>query len=68
MAQHGLRPALSIPSSAFGPGHRPLTGAVNALVSEANQRIAALGAEWSRTPRTEPPPKSWRCTARRWTS
>jgi nucleotide-binding universal stress UspA family protein len=35
--------ALSIPTSAFGPGHRPLTDAINALVSKANERIAALG-------------------------
>jgi nucleotide-binding universal stress UspA family protein len=35
--------ALSVPTSAFGPGHRPLTDAIDALVAQANQRIAALG-------------------------
>jgi nucleotide-binding universal stress UspA family protein len=35
--------ALSVPTSAFGPGHRPLTDAIDALVSQAKERIAALG-------------------------
>jgi nucleotide-binding universal stress UspA family protein len=35
--------ALSVPTSAFGPGHRPLTDAINDLVSQARHRIAALG-------------------------
>jgi nucleotide-binding universal stress UspA family protein len=35
--------AVSVPTSAFGPGPRPLTDAINALVSRANERIATLG-------------------------
>jgi nucleotide-binding universal stress UspA family protein len=35
--------ALSVPTSAFGPGHRPLSDAIDALVREANERIVALG-------------------------
>jgi nucleotide-binding universal stress UspA family protein len=35
--------ALSVPTAAFGPGHRPLTDAIDTLVSRAKERIAALG-------------------------
>jgi nucleotide-binding universal stress UspA family protein len=35
--------AVSVPTLAFGPGQRPLTDAINALVSQAKERIAALG-------------------------